>query len=404
MNIDMRKLALLLCFLCYSTFSLAQSKKSGGNADIRYIGSNKAGTSDAVIVEQVPLAHTRQFLSIDKKGNIIGKNDLSVQFKEIVKALGESLKQAGSATDRIVKLNVYLSSPELITQTSQLISAAFPKEKQPAVTYVAGDLSKPGTLIAIDAVAGSNLASDHVQLIDRNKAHIDVAVMPAGPVVYVSGQAAKGGLAGATRATLQQLSETLTSLGLGLQDVVQIKSFLSPMTSIDIVESELSAVFKSQPIPPLVFVDWISSDPVIEIELIAASPAKTRTLFPSQIEYLTPPKMVASPVFSKVVRLNYGKQVYISSIHGNMSESADAELRQVFNSLGSVLSKSGSDFNNLLKATYYIGDDKYSKSLTSLRPDYYDATRPPAASKAKVKGVGLEGSGVSIDMIATVKE
>jgi enamine deaminase RidA (YjgF/YER057c/UK114 family) len=220
-------------------------------------------------------------------------------------------------------------------------------------------------------------------------------------VVYISGQAAKGGLAEATQGTLKQLHETLESLGLNKKNIIQIKSFLSPMSSLSLVEKEFSEFFKGDAMPPLVFVDWISNDPVIEIELIASSPA-TPVTAGAQIEYITPPGMSPSPVYSKVTRLNYGKKVYLSTIYGQKSSDSNAELTGIFNSMRAVLALGGSDFTHLLKATYYISNDQYSKSLADLRPKYYDPSRPPAASKAMVKGVGLDGAGISIDMIGTV--
>lgn len=228
------------------------------------------------------------------------------------------------------------------------------------------------------------------------------AILPAGPVVYVSGQAAKGELAEATQQTLKQLSETLTALGLIVKDVVQIKSFLTPMSSLDIVRKEFADFFKGQTIPPLVFVDWVSTDPVIEIELIASSPLKAEKA--EQIDYITPPGMVPSPVYSKVSRLNYGNKIYLSGIYGVNSGTVDSEVNSIFETMGNVLKSSASSFTNLLKATYYVGNDQYSKSLGELRPKYYAPTRPPAASKAMIKGVGMNGEGISIDMIGAVKE
>lgn len=401
----MRFLTVIICFLLCADCGFAQIRQQAGKTEIRYIGPDDlAGSSDAVIVDEVPLAHTRLFSSTDEKGNIIGKDNLNTQFKQIFAALAQSLKAAGSGTEKIIKLNVFLKDPGMMNEVGSLINGRFAKGMKPSVTYVAGDLSHPDALLSIDAVAVSERNSEKVSFVEKNKGFADVAILPKGPVVYVSGQAAKGNLAEATKGTLEQLRETLISLGLTLKDVVQVKSFLSPMSSIDMVKKEFSDFFKTEKVPPLVFVDWISSDPVIEIELIAASPAKTQNAATDRIEFLTPPGMTASPVYSKVTRLNQGKKIYISSIHGKRSESTDAELLEVFSSLNNVLTASGSDFNNLLKATYYIGSDPYSKSLSDLRPRYYDPKRPPAASKAKVKGVGIQDSGVSIDMIATVRE
>ena len=47
--------------------------------------------------------------------------------------------------------------------------------------------------------------------------------------------------------------------------------------------------------------------------------------------------------------------------------------------------------------------DEASKALNELRPRYYDPRTPPAASKAVVKDVGLEGRTITLDMIAAPK-
>jgi enamine deaminase RidA (YjgF/YER057c/UK114 family) len=79
------------------------------------------------------------------------------------------------------------------------------------------------------------------------------------------------------------------------------------------------------------------------------------------------------------------------------------QVREIFGSLGELLKKTGSDFEHLVKATYYVTDDEASNKLNELRPEFYHPQRPPAASKAKVKGVGLAGKTVTMDMIAVTK-
>ncbi len=396
-----------ICAILACVNAFAQIKTGSGKTPktaITYIGSSEAkGSSDAVIVDEVSLAHTKQFLPADKYGRIIGKGNLSMQVDQVFANIALALNPADAGIDNIIKLNVFLKSADLISHVQPLISRKFGTGKKPSLTYVAGDLAHTDALISMDAIAVSGLSSaDRVQMpgTPNSNRQAPVAILPQGPVVYVSGQAAKGGLAEATRGTLKQLHETLISLGLNKKDVVQIKSFLSPMSSLSIVENEFSEFFKGETIPPLVFVDWISNDPVIEIELIAASP----TTSPTQIEYITPPGMTASPVYSKISKLNYGKKVYISGIYGQKSVNTDVELTTIFNRMDDMLKESASDFKHLLKATYYISNDRYSKSLGDLRPKYYDPQRPPAASKAMVKGIGINGAGISIDMIGTISK
>lgn len=388
----------------------AQSK-TGSSTKIEetaivYIGSSEtSGSSDAVIVGEVALAHTRQFLPLDDNGNISQKDNLSKQVDQLFRNISRALKPAGADINKIVKLNVFLKRADLISQVQPLISRKFGQKKKPSITFAAGDLSHPEALIAIDAIAVSDLGSvKMVQLsgFRDSMGQAAIAILPKGPVVYVSGQASKGELAEATRSTLKQLEETLISLGLNRKDIVQIKSFLSPMSSLNIVEKEFIEFFKGEKIPPLVFVDWISTDPVIEIELIAFSPLTKGKV--EQVDYITPMGMTSSPVYSKVSRLNYGKKVYLSGIYGLSSVKTDSVVNKVFGLMENVLNASGSDFKNLLKATYYISNDQYSKSLADIRPRFYDPKRPPAASKAMLKGIGINGQGISVDMIGTIKE
>lgn len=392
---------ILLWAIFVSANAAAQTKLP--ESQIQYIGSSVHGSSDAVVVNNVPLVHTKQFLPINRSGIIVGENYLAGQIDQIFTNLSRTLKESGSETDQIIKLNVFITRTDLMNEVQSLINRKFDPEKQPSVTFAIGELTHPDALISIDAVAVSKNKINRVKF-SRSKSNLDAsyAILPAGPVVYVSGQAAKGQVADATNGTLKQLSETLTALGLSLKNVVQIKSFLTPMSSVGIVRKEFADFFQGEIMPPLVFVEWVSADPIIEIELIASSPLPGRIV--DQVEYITPPGMVHSSVYSKVSRLNYGKKVYLSGIYGVNSGSADSEVNSIFTLMGDVLKTSGSSFNNLLKATYYISTDQYSKSLADLRLRYYDPKRPPAASKAMLKGIGLNGAGVTIDMIGTVKE
>jgi enamine deaminase RidA (YjgF/YER057c/UK114 family) len=147
---------------------------------------------------------------------------------------------------------------------------------------------------------------------------VQSAILPAGPVVYVSGQAVKGELAEATRGTLEQLQATLVSLGLEKKHIVQIKSFIRPMSDLKVVEKEFAQFFKGNTIPPMVNVEWTSKDPVIEIELIASSP--NRGAQPAQqLDFITPAGMTASPVYCKVTRINYGQKIFEVSHWGNVA-------------------------------------------------------------------------------------
>jgi enamine deaminase RidA (YjgF/YER057c/UK114 family) len=394
--------------ICIFFLSLGYSGFAQKGQHIQYSGSaNFPGASDAVIVDDIPLVHTTQFLPLDKSGNIVGAADINAQINQVFLNISSSLKQAGSRTDQIVKLNIYIRNSSLIPAVTEQINKRFKSGKRPAISFVAGDLSHTDALISMDAIAlSAKINTKGVNyLMSGNLSSAPgvarAAILPAGPVVYVSGQAVKGELAEATRGTLEQLEATLVSLGLEKRDIVQIKSFIRPMSDLKVVEEEFAKFFKGNTIPPMINVEWTSKDPVIEIELIASSP-DTGSESDQQLDFITPPGMTASPVYCKVTRINYGQKVYISGLYGQVSGNADSDLVSIFTEMGTILKNTGSDFRHLVKATYYVSNDVHSAKLNEIRPKYYDPLRPPAASKAMVKDVGNPKAGISIDMIGVV--
>ena len=280
--------------------------------------SRQIGSSDAVIVKNVPLAHTSQIFSSNKRGEFVFKGDLNKQIGQIFENLSKALNITDSGLDQIVKLNIYLKNTVFISEVQKEIIKRFKPGKLPAVSFVTGDLSHPDALVSIDAIAvSSNYSDKFVKYFNSGSAK--ASILPAGPVVYVSGQAAKGNLAEATLNTLKQLEQTLKSLGLEKRDVVQIKSFINPISDLSIVQNVMGEFFKGGTIPPLVNVEWLSKDPLIEIELIASS-NRTPTKPTEQIEFITPEGMVPSPVYSKVTRINYGSKVYVSGLYGKTQD------------------------------------------------------------------------------------
>jgi enamine deaminase RidA (YjgF/YER057c/UK114 family) len=354
------------------------------------------GTSSAVTVGDVPLAHTTQLLPVDAAGTIVGKDRPAEQIDQLFKNVAAALAATRSRPENVVKYNVYVARPEIATQFRQKLAGLQDRERAgPALCFVAGRLPHPDALIALDAVAvADSRPLDAVRHLRAGQ--IQVSLMPAGAKVYVAGQAAKGkDVAEATRLTLQQLHETLQFLGLKDSDVVQAKSFLKPMADVGQAREEITKFFGADHVPALSFVQWTLSSP-IEIELVVWG-GKAKPGEP--VEYITPTGMTASPVFSRVARINHGSSIYVSGLYGE-GANATAEIESIFGSLDRILKKAGSDLRHMVKATYYVSTPDTDKQLNVLRPKFYDPKRPPSASKAGVPGVGREGRGVTLDMIA----
>ncbi|MCC6590874.1 MAG: RidA family protein [Bryobacterales bacterium] len=343
-------------------------------AQIKSIGQGPLkGSAQAVVVTSRHLAHTAQFVGNDPAA--------------VLSQADQALRQAGSSLSRAVKLNIVVAGADVTAKVEQVLAERYPDaSKAPAVSLVAGSLPGAGAAFAVDVVAITARTA---------KRNPQVAVLPAGPRAYISGQSANGTLEKATRETLDKLKANLAFLGLSLSDVIQVKSFVDPIASVPDVRRSIDEYFGPQP-PPQVFVEWTSKGR-IEIELIAAIPSKATPA--SLIEHLWPPEEKPSPVFCRMVRLASPTTIYTSGLFGSEGP-ADKQIRDIFASLDAILRQTSGDLRHLAKATYYVADDEASRKLNDIRPEFYDPKHPPAASKAGVKATGLPGRTVTLDIIA----
>ena len=341
-------------------------------AEITSIGQGPLrGSAQAVSVSNAHLAHTAQF------------SDASPDVA--LRQVDQALRAAGSSLGQAVKLNIAVADENVTRAVERALARRYPLgAKAPAVSLVAGALPDKASIVAIDAIGVTRRTPKRAP---------QVAVLPTGPRAYISGQSASGTLEQATIETLDKLKADLSFLGLSLADVVQVKSFVEPIAAAPAVRRAIDAYFGPEP-PPQVFVEWTSKGR-IEIELIAAMPAQAG----AAVEHLWPPTEKPSPVFCRAVRLHAPGSIYISGLFGAPGPAGE-QIREIFRSLAAILKSTGSDLRHLAKATYYVADDEASRQLNLIRPEFYDPSHPPAASKAGVTGTGREKRTVTLDMIA----
>lgn len=401
-----------LCAPCGLFAALVlQSANAQSSADLRAIDPSEAtGTSMAVVVGRTPLAHTALILPVDERGKVVGLDHPTIQTEKALDNLAAALAEARTGLDRLVKVNLYVKDADVVRDVHRVFSKKFNGGLKPAVSFVESDLPLPGAYVALDAVAATGYGRGDTKVarftstrLPAGRSTSHVAVMPDGVKVYVSGQAEKGAsLKESTAKTMESLMRTLGFLGLTNSHVVQLKAFFLPMSSAGDVEAEIAKFFPGGQAPPLTCVEWNMTTP-IEIELIAYGGNQgDRAREP--VEYLTPTGMTASPVYSRVTRINFGRATYISGLYGTGDSSADAQIKDIFATLQFLAGQGGSDLQHLAKATYYVSDQQASQRLNDLRPNYYDPKRPPAASKAMVRGVAQKGKTITLDMIAASRQ
>lgn len=396
------KSLLISVFVLLSVASLPVTGADG----VREAGVNaETQTSAAVVVSGArPLVHTAQLAPVDAMGAVRAIGQAEPQCEDVLDQLETVLNAASSGMDQLVKINVYTARPDVVPAFRTVFARRMAGKARPAISFVVGTLASRDALVAVDAVAVARqtprvgpVYRQTLATLDRGWTGAHVATAPAGARVYISGQAETGAdMAEATRKTLAGLGVTLDFLKLTKSQVLQVKSFLQPISAIEAVSHELVSFFGADAVPPSVFVEWRMPGP-IEIELIVAAGRQDGG---EPLELLTPPQLKPSPVFSRIARINRGDTIFVSGLYGPPGATGTKQIQSIFESMQAALTEAGGDLRHLVKATYYVTDDDASRALNELRPRLFDPTRPPAASKATVAGVGEPERTVTVDMIA----
>jgi enamine deaminase RidA (YjgF/YER057c/UK114 family) len=394
---------------------------------VRVIGANPTtATCDAVVVSNGDLIHSGQVFPVGTDGKVIGQSPAE-QARAALARLDRSLQAAGSGLAGLVRVTVYADSDETAEIVAAELPSVLPAGTSVALTLMAGQLpTEPtGAKLSIDAVAiplGKPVppATDKVAPANPGVRHVaeaatakpgefaELSMLPAGDVLFISGQAEKGAtLEEATDRTLEGLARTLDWLGLGLDDVVETRSFVAPMEGdLNRVRERFRHGFANRPVPASTFLECTAPAPSIEIEYVVSSRKvplaerlKRHNLSAEAgdtVAYLTPPWMTASPVFCRATQVQRGPLVYFGGVAGDPAAEG-GEIRDLFRRLDRTARQAGCDLRHLAKATYFVSRAELVPQMGKIRPEFYDPKRPPAASLATVRGAG--GAGVRLDMI-----
>ncbi len=365
-----------------------------------------AGLSQAVIVPRMPLVHTRQLFAMDAEGKLVGAGSADEQIDQVLDNLEVVLKDSGSGMDKLVRVNVYAMSTKIVAAFREHLAKRLDPSVRPVMTSILTPMPYRGALVAVDAVAGAADSGADVALkrcpgVAGDDKCADAAILPPGGIAYLSGMpsACELTVLPATK-SMTGLMEILKELKLTPRDVVQIKVFVNPITSAEEILREVQAFFPDQPTPPIVFAEWLASLPV-EIEMIARLPLDDK---PAEgVEYYDPPIYRPSNTFSRVALMRADRQIYLSGLYASKPSRGQSQADLLFGQLAEILAKTGSDMRHLVKATYYVSDDDAARWVDRTRPKVFDETRPPAASKLMVHGVGESERTMTVDMVAVEK-
>lgn len=368
------------------------------------------GFSLATVVGDVPLAFTNQLFPLDENGNIVASSNVIEQLNQVMNNALIALKAAGSDFSNLVRINVYLKDDKMAEQVLGRLKEILPDDTYPAITVVSGGQARPEVLVSLDliAVATEEVAKQRVSLYQAEKIFAkpnrsQIAVLAPGRKIFISGQAVSGeDLLDASSQTMRNLFATLAYAGAKPEDVVQVKAFFNPIDSARAVEEIIASFFRGRKAPPVISVEWVSDPNRVEIEIIASAEAHPATS-EAAVTYYAPPWMTQATTFSRIVDIKSGGLFFTSGLYGE-GQDGQTQAEDIFRTIGIVLEKAGSNYDHLVKATYYPSSEEGRKGFVTVRPKFYNPEKPPAASLIMVQGTGRQNKSMNVDLIGAIPE
>jgi enamine deaminase RidA (YjgF/YER057c/UK114 family) len=130
-----------------------------------------------------------------------------------------------------------------------------------------------------------------------------------------------------------------------------------------------------------------------------------------QLRFINPPGLSRPTGYSHVAEASGGKTVYIS---GQVALNQDrnlvgkndlrAQTQQVFTNLKTALEAAGTDFNHVVKLTYFVLDASQMPIVREVRDQFLNEQSPPASTAVEVRRLVMEDWLIEIDAIAVVPD
>ena len=112
------------------------------------------GFSQLAVVESGRLAFIAGQVALDASGNLIGKDDIRAQLKQVFENLNAALTSAGGTFRDIVKWNIYYTDSSHLAAFREIRDEYIDLKNPPVSTAVqVAGLFRPEFLIEIEAVA-----------------------------------------------------------------------------------------------------------------------------------------------------------------------------------------------------------------------------------------------------------
>ena len=317
--------------------------------------------------------------------------DIRTQTRQVLDRLGAVLTAAGSSLAQAVAVTVYLRDSADFAAMNEVYRETF-SDKPPTRTTVQAELAT-GVLITVSAIAVPNDAPREVMHPAgwvKSPRPYSYIVRAAG-FVFLSGlvsrrgtddQPVPGPMATQTTTILNNARVLLKTAGLGFEDVVSARVFLTDSSYFEAMNSEYRKFFTLEPPARATAVAGLmGNDSTVEITLIATEGDRQ----------VVGPAVAPSLPLSTGIRA--GDFLFLSGVLGNTDANAtdlNAQTREVFNRIKRTLDSVGLSFSHVVDNLVYVTDIWQQKRVDELSREAFP-TDPPARTLVGAKLVTPTG-------------
>jgi reactive intermediate/imine deaminase len=345
------------------------------------------------------LVYVSGILPMDAGGRVIGV-DIREQTRVTLERMQGALGEAGASLKDAASISVYLTRAEDFGAMNEVYRTFF-ADAPPVRTTVVANLMVPEALIEISAIAaapGTTRRAIHPEGWQPSPNPYSY-IVEAGDTVFLAGLIARnprdnsfqgGDLAGQSRAVLENARVLLEAAGLGFEQVVSARVFLTDMAAREQMNRVYRTYFPADP-PARATVGVALMQPAYLVEM---------TFVASRL----PKRAIAgdgapNPNLSAAIRA--GDRLYVAGMLGNTAETrgdVGAQTRETLRRIERTLGKAGYGWSDVAESLVYL---RRAGALASMNAAYRDLLRPPYPARTTVEAAfGSPDAEVEIMMTA----
>jgi len=326
------------------------------------------------------LVYVSGLLGTGADGQMVGP-DVASQTRRILDRMTEILEAAGSSLGQTVSVSVFLKNPGDFEALNATYRDYF-RESPPVRTTVVADLLN-GALVEIAAIAVPKGATREVLhpagWIKSPRPYS--YIVRTDDLVFLSGLVSRRGVDDAlvpgavdvqTTTILDNAATLLKTAGVGLEDVVQSRVFITDDVVFDAMNNTYRTYFpKEPPARATAVARLMGNDFLVEVTLVATRGEK---------EVLG---AVVSPSLPLSTAVRAGNRVFLSGVLGNtdanMGDPA-AQTRELMTRISRTLTTAGLSFADVADSTVYLTDLTQFATMNGVYREFFPSAPPARAT------------------------